>query len=64
MMPMNTIKLLPLCKVACDGLMGLGLCQTVAFGEWQRDDKSLAWVSGTNGFWRVDWISSKKGASS
>ena len=51
--------LLPICKAASAGLLVLGLCQTTAFGEWQRDDKSLAWVSGTNVFWRFSFDPSK-----
>jgi hypothetical protein len=35
--------------------MVLGLFQTAALGEWQRDDKSLAWVSGTKVFWRFSF---------
>ena len=52
---MNTTKLLPVCKAASIGLLTLGLFQTAALGEWQRDDKSLAWVSGTNVFWRFSF---------
>jgi hypothetical protein len=48
----NTTKLL---KAACVALLVLGCFQTAALGEWQRDDKSLAWVSGTNVFWRFSF---------
>ena len=53
MIPVNTTKLLPIGKAASVGLLALGLFQTTALGEWQRDDKTLAWVNGTNVFWRT-----------
>ena len=49
---MKTAKLLPMRNAASVGLLVLGLFPTTALGEWQGDDKSLAWVSGTNAFWR------------
>jgi hypothetical protein len=52
---MNAPKIRPVCKAACVGLVALGLFQTAAHGEWQRDDKSLAWVSSTNVFWRFSF---------
>ncbi len=52
---MNRTKLLPVTKTAVVGLLALGLFQTAALGEWQRDDKSLAWISGTNVFWRFSF---------
>jgi hypothetical protein len=52
MLPMNTTRLLPLCGAASAGLLVLGLFPPSALAEWQRDDKSLAWVSGTNVLWR------------
>jgi hypothetical protein len=58
-MPMNMPRLLHLCNAACAGLLVLGLFQSAAFGEWQRDDKSLAWVSGTKVFWRFSFDPSK-----
>ena len=42
-------------KAAAFGFLALGLFQPAALGEWQRDDKSLAWVSGTNVFWRFSF---------
>ncbi len=39
---MTMPQLLPICKAASAGLLALGLCQTTAFGEWQRDDKTIA----------------------
>jgi hypothetical protein len=56
---MNTTKLFHITKAAVVGLLALGLFQTAALGEWQRDDKSLAWVSGTNAFWRFSFDPSK-----
>jgi hypothetical protein len=56
---MSMPKPLPICKAASAGLLVLGLCRTAALGEWQRDDNSLAWVSGTNVFWRFSFDSSK-----
>ena len=50
--PMTTRRLVPLCKAASVGVLLLGLSHSTALGEWQRDDRSLAWVSGTNVFWR------------
>lgn len=47
------MKLFP--QAAACGILALGLFQTTAFGDWQRDDKSLAWVSGTNVFWRFSF---------
>ena len=55
MMPMTTARLFPVGKAASVGLLALGLFQTAALGEWQRDDQSLAWVSGTNVFWRFSF---------
>ena len=52
-------KLFFMSQGAAIGLLALGLFQTAAFGEWQRDDKSLAWVSGTNVFWRFSFDPSK-----
>jgi hypothetical protein len=52
---MTMPKLLPICKAASAAILTLGSLQTPAFGEWQRDDKSLAWVSGTNVFWRFNF---------
>jgi len=52
---MNTLKLLPVCRTAFVALLALAVLQPAAFGEWQRDDKSLAWVSGTNVFWRFSF---------
>lgn len=49
---MNRTNLL---KAASVGLLVLGLFQTAVFGRWQRDDKSLARVSGTNVFWRFTY---------
>lgn len=56
---MNRTKLFPVCKSACLALWGLALFQPAAFGEWQCDDKSLAWVSGTNVFWRFSFDPAK-----
>lgn len=56
---MNTIGLRPIWKAASVGLLLLGLFHTAAFGAWQRDDKSLAWVSGTKVFWRFSFDPSK-----
>lgn len=42
-------------RAAAVTLFALALLETAAFGEWQRDDKSLAWVSGTNVFWRFSF---------
>jgi hypothetical protein len=58
-MPVTMPKLLPTCKAASAALLAVGLFQTNAFGEWQRDDKSLAWMSGTNVFWRFNFDPSK-----
>jgi len=55
MTPMNTTRLPGRCKAAAAGLLALGLFSADARGEWQRDDKSLAWVSGTNVFWRFSY---------
>jgi hypothetical protein len=52
---MNMPKLLHIGRAAWAGLLVLGLFQTAARGEWQRDDKSLAWVSGTKVFWRFSF---------
>ena len=52
---MNTTKLLPIGKAAAAGFLLLGLLPTAVRGEWQRDDKSLAWVNGTNVFWRFSF---------
>jgi hypothetical protein len=51
-MPINTAKLL---EAACVGLLVLGFSRSAALGEWQRDDKSLAWVNATNVFWRFSF---------
>jgi hypothetical protein len=56
---MNTTKLLPTCKAASIGILAFVLSQPAAFGEWQRDDKSLAWVDGTNVFWRFSFDPAK-----
>ncbi len=56
---MNMPKLLHIGKAAWAAPLVLGLFQTAAFGEWQRDDKSLAWVSGTKVFWRFSFDPSK-----
>ena len=56
---MNMTRRLPIVKAACVGIFALGLFQTVALGEWQRDDKGLAWVNGTNIFWRFSFDPSK-----
>jgi len=48
---MNTRNILPPGKAAALALLTLVLAQLPAFGEWRRDDKSLAWVNGTNVFW-------------
>jgi hypothetical protein len=53
--PMNRPKPRHICRAASAGLLVLGLFQTAALGAWQRDDKSLAWVSGTNVFWRFSF---------
>jgi hypothetical protein len=58
-MPVNKTKLLPGCKAASVGFLMLGLFQSAARGEWQRDDKGLAWVSGTNVFWRFSFDPAK-----
>lgn len=55
MMLMHTAKFLSTGKAAFVGLLALGLFQATALGEWQRDDTSLAWVSGTNVFWRFSF---------
>ncbi len=47
--------LFPSRRVAAVGLLALALFQPSAFGEWQRDDTSLAWVNGTNVFWRFSF---------
>lgn len=53
---MNTTrKLLAIGKPAFVGLMLVGLAQTAALGAWQRDDQSLAWLKGTNVFWRFSF---------
>jgi hypothetical protein len=52
---MNTTKLLPIGKAASLALLALGCFQTAARGEWQRDDKNLAWSSGTNICWRFSF---------
>jgi hypothetical protein len=49
------VKTTRLLKAAAVGLLVPGWFQTTALGEWQRDDKSLAWVSGTNVFWRFSF---------
>jgi hypothetical protein len=51
----ETDTALPICRTASVGLLILGLFSTAAFAELQRDDKSLAWVSGTNVFWRFSF---------
>lgn len=52
---MITTRLAPIYKAAPVVLLVLGLLPTAARGEWQRDDKSLAWVNGTNVFWRFSF---------
>lgn len=47
--------LFPARKAAAVGLLALALFQPAAFGEWQRDDTSLAWTNGTNVFWRFSF---------
>ena len=56
---MKPTKFLPICKTASVGLLLLGLFQTAAVSEWQRDDNSLAWISGTNVFWRFSFDPNK-----
>lgn len=56
---MTLPRFLPVCKAASAGLLMLGLCQTTAFGEWQRDNKTIAWVNGTNVFWRLSFDPTK-----
>jgi hypothetical protein len=48
-----------LLRTASFGLLTLGLFRTSALADWQRDDKSLAWVRGTNAFWRFSFDLSK-----
>ncbi len=55
MTPMTTMKFLRIGKATSVALLALGLFQTAALGEWQRDDKSLAWVNETNVFWRFSF---------
>lgn len=40
---------------AAVGLLVLGLLPITAVAEWQRDDHNLAWVRGTNVFWRFSF---------
>lgn len=56
---MNTTKRPPVGQAVCVGLLLLGLFPAAALGEWQRDDQSLAWVSGTNVFWRFSFDAGK-----
>ena len=56
---MNTPHPFPAGKRAFLGLLALALVQPAAFGEWQRDDKSVAWVSGSNVFWRFSFDPAK-----
>ena len=49
---MNTARFL---KTASVGLLVFGWLPIAALGEWQRDDHSLAWVNGTNVFWRFSF---------
>lgn len=51
----NPTKRLPNSRAAFFALLALGLFQTAALGEWERDDNSLAWVRGTNVFWRFSF---------
>lgn len=51
----NSPGLLPACKAVSAVFLALALFQPAAFGEWQRDDRSLAWVRGTNVFWRFSF---------
>lgn len=53
---MNRTKFL---KATFVGLLLLGLFQTAALGEWQRDENSLAWFSDTNVFWRFSFDSNR-----
>jgi hypothetical protein len=55
-MLLNTTKLL---RAASVGFLATGFFQTAALGEWQRDAKSLAWVNGTNVFWRFSFDPAK-----
>ena len=55
MVTMNTTRLVCFCKSTAIGLVALGLLPTAVRGEWQRDDKSLAWANGTNVFWRFSF---------
>jgi hypothetical protein len=52
---MDPLKTFQACKAAAVGVLALVLFQTAAFGEWQRDDTSLAWANGTNVFWRFSF---------
>ena len=56
---MSTIKLPPISKIAFVGLLLLGLFQATVLGDWQRDDKSLAWVSDTKVFWQFSFDPNK-----
>jgi len=56
---MTMPRLLPLCKVALLALAAFGLCLSTGFAEWQRDDNSIAWVNGTNVFWRFSFDPAK-----
>ena len=53
--PMNATRPVFIGKGAAVGLLALGLFHSAALGDWQRDDNSLAWVSGTNVFWRFSF---------
>ena len=59
MLFMNATKLLSISKAVSIGVLFLGLLETTALAEWQRDDKSLAWVRGTNVFWRFSFDPAK-----
>ncbi len=56
---MNAAKLLRFGGFVAAGLLTLGMLPTAALGEWQRDDKSLAWVNGTNVYWRFTFDPTK-----
>ena len=42
-------------RAAFLGLLALVLIQPAATGGWQTDDRSVAWVAGTNVFWRCSF---------
>ena len=56
---MTMPRVTALCKAASLALLALGFLQPSARAEWQRDDVSIAWVKGTNVFWRFSFDPTK-----